>query len=138
VPRSAGGEEACRQARKDRDTGEDRGAAQAQHAAADPDMVGADEVGHRGHAAGIVSRQQPAAPSQLEMWVNGPYFCDGDVSYMSPLDSAATLSVMRTFRAYKSILDEAWFLEVLHASPRWIPSVTVSLVPRTKPFSIIA
>jgi len=58
--------------------------------------------------------------SQLEIWTDGPHFLDGDVSYMSPLDSAVTLSVMKTFRVYKAVLDHAWFLEVLHASPRWI------------------
>jgi hypothetical protein len=61
---------------------------------------------------------------QLTMLVDGPYFLDGDVSYLSPLDSAVTLSVMKTFRVYKPVLDQAWFLEVLHASPRWIGSVT--------------
>jgi hypothetical protein len=46
------------------------------------------------------------------------------VSYLSPLDSAVTLSVMKTFRIYKPVLDQAGFLEVLHASPRSIGSVT--------------
>jgi len=61
--------------------------------------------------------------AQLEYWVESPNFLDGDVSYMSPLDSAVTLSVMKTFRIYKPVLDQASFLEVLHASPRWIGSV---------------
>jgi len=58
--------------------------------------------------------------AQLERWAKGPYYLDGDVSYLSPLDSAVTLSVMKTFRIYKPALPQAWFLEVLHASPRWI------------------
>lgn len=62
--------------------------------------------------------------SQLAQWVAGPHFLDGDVSYMSPLDSAATLSIMKSFRIYKPVLDQAWFLEVLHASPRWIGAVS--------------
>jgi len=61
---------------------------------------------------------------QLEYWAGSPNFLDGDVSYLSPLDSAVTLSVMKTFRIYKPRLEQAWFLEVLHASPRWIGSVT--------------
>jgi hypothetical protein len=60
---------------------------------------------------------------QLDHWIESPFFLDGDVSYMSPLDSAVTLSVMKTFRVYKARLEQAWFLEVLHASPRWIGSV---------------
>jgi hypothetical protein len=62
--------------------------------------------------------------AQLAVLVDGPHFLDGDVSYLSPLDSAVTLSVMKTFRVYKPVLAQAWFLEVLHASPRWIGSVT--------------
>jgi hypothetical protein len=62
--------------------------------------------------------------AQLGAWSESRHFLDGDVSYLSPLDSAVTLSVMKTFRVYKPVLDQAWFLEVLHASPRWIGSVT--------------
>lgn len=61
---------------------------------------------------------------QLESWVGSPAFLDGDVSYLSPLDSAVTLSVMKAFRIYKPVLDQAWFFEVLHASPRWINAAT--------------
>jgi hypothetical protein len=61
---------------------------------------------------------------QLAKWVGSPAFLDGDVSYLSPLDSAATLSIMKTFRTYKPVLAQASFLEVLHASPRWIPTVS--------------
>jgi len=60
---------------------------------------------------------------QLTIFAASPHFLDGDVSYLSPLDSAVTLSAMKTFRIYKPVLDHAWFLEVLHASPRWIGSV---------------
>ncbi|MEN2470073.1 hypothetical protein [Burkholderia sp. GS2Y] len=66
--------------------------------------------------------------AQLDQWIAGPFFLDGDVSYLSPLDSAVTLSVMKTFRIYKPVLRDAGFLEVLHASPRWIGSVTSQTV----------
>jgi hypothetical protein len=74
---------------------------------------------------------------QLALWADGSHFLDGDTSYLSALDSAVTLSVMKQFRIYKPVLDQAWFLEVLHASPRWIPSVErlVQLFPRHTPFS---
>ncbi|PKU22384.1 hypothetical protein [Telmatospirillum siberiense] len=75
--------------------------------------------------------------AQVRMWTEGPHFRDGDVSYMGPLDSAATLSVMKTFRIYKPVLDQAWFLEVLHLSPRWINGGEVRLMPRDEPFSPI-
>jgi hypothetical protein len=89
---------------------------------------------------GAVAFERSAYPSagcfflnadQMARWVDSPGFLDGDVSYLSPLDSAATLSIMKAFRIYKPVLEHAWFLEVLHASPRWIPSVTqmVRLAP---------
>jgi len=69
--------------------------------------------------------------AQLAIWTASPGFLDGDVSFLSPLDSAATLSVMKAFRIYKPSLDHAWFLELLHASPRWIGSAAqqVRLMP---------
>lgn len=72
---------------------------------------------------------------QLSIFADNPHFLDGDVSYLSPLDSAVTLSVMKTFRVYKPVLEQAWFLEVLHASPRWIGSVTqmVTLASQAPP-----
>jgi hypothetical protein len=90
---------------------------------------------------GTVAFERSAYPSagcfflnadQLAAWVDSAAFLDGDTSYLSPLDSAATLSIMKTFRIYKPVLEQAWFLEVLHASPRWIPSVSeiVRLAPQ--------
>lgn len=65
---------------------------------------------------------------QLDRWVKSRNFLDGDTSYFgSPLDSAATLSIMKTFRIYKAVLGNAWFLEVVHASTRWIPKVSPTL-----------
>jgi hypothetical protein len=57
---------------------------------------------------------------QLAIWADSAAFRDRDVSYMSALDSAATLSIMKVFRIYKPVLDQAWFLEVQHVSPRWV------------------
>ena len=38
---------------------------------------------------------------QMETWASRSYFLDRDVSFVGPLESAATLGVMRTFRVYK-------------------------------------
>jgi predicted transcriptional regulator len=58
---------------------------------------------------------------QLDRWVKSRNFLDGDTSYLgNPLDSAATLSIMKTFRIYKAVLSNASFLEVVHTSARWI------------------
>jgi hypothetical protein len=59
-----------------------------------------------------IAFERPSYPSasgfflndeQLVMFVDGPHFLDGDVSYLSPLDSALRRSVMKTFRIYKPV-----------------------------------
>ena len=65
--------------------------------------------------------------TQLAFWADGPFFLDGDHSYLSVLDAAATLSVMKSFRIYKPVLEQAWFLEVSHVSPRWIEDVNARM-----------
>lgn len=52
--------------------------------------------------------------SQMEHWVNQPYFLDMDVSFISPLESSATLGLMKTFRVYKPSPKNANFLEIQH------------------------
>jgi hypothetical protein len=40
-------------------------------------------------------------PAQMEHWLEQPYFLDRDASFVGPLESAATLGIMRTFRVFK-------------------------------------
>jgi hypothetical protein len=54
------------------------------------------------------------AAEQMEHWANQPHFLDGDVSFFSPLESAATVGIMRTFRVYKPAAEVANFLEIQH------------------------
>lgn len=56
---------------------------------------------------------------QMNYWVQQPHFLDRDSSFFSPLESAATLGIMRTFRIYKSIPQQANFLEVEHYGNAW-------------------
>jgi len=72
---------------------------------------------------------------QRQIWLESPAFLDGDESYMSPLDSAATLSIMKTFRVYKPVLDHSWFFELRHFSPRWLDTVgyEARIAPRAQP-----
>jgi hypothetical protein len=51
---------------------------------------------------------------QMLAWSKQPYFLDRDTSFIGPLESAATLGVMRTFRVYKSAREHAGFLEIEH------------------------
>ena len=51
---------------------------------------------------------------QMESWARQPYFLDRDTRFIGPLESAATLGVMRTFRVYKAAAESAGFLEIEH------------------------
>ncbi len=51
---------------------------------------------------------------QMESWARHPYFLDRDTSFIGPLESAATLGIMRTFRIYKAAAESASFLEIEH------------------------
>jgi len=51
---------------------------------------------------------------QMESWARQPYFLNRDASFIGPLESAATLGVMRTFRVYKAAAESASFLEIEH------------------------
>jgi hypothetical protein len=51
---------------------------------------------------------------QMETWASRPYFLDRDTSFIGPLESAATLGIMRTFLVYKPAPESAGFLEIEH------------------------
>lgn len=51
---------------------------------------------------------------QMAYWTKQPYFLDGDTSFIGPLESAATLGIMRSFRIYKPARANANFLEIQH------------------------
>jgi hypothetical protein len=51
---------------------------------------------------------------QMEHWANQPHFLDRDTSFIGPLESAATLGVMKTFKIYKPAPAQASFLEIQH------------------------
>ncbi len=51
---------------------------------------------------------------QMDYWAKKPYFLDRDTSFISPLESAATLGIMKTFRVYKAASEQANFLEIQH------------------------
>lgn len=51
---------------------------------------------------------------QMEHWAKQPYFLDRDTSFIGPLESAATLGIMKTFKVYKPAPVNASFLEIQH------------------------
>ncbi|MEH2267167.1 MAG: calcium-binding protein [Nostoc sp.] len=52
--------------------------------------------------------------NQMAQWANQTYFLDRDISFVGPLESAATLGIMKTFRIYKTSPEQASFLEIQH------------------------
>lgn len=52
---------------------------------------------------------------QMEVWAEKPYFLDRSAAFYKALESAATLGILRTFRIYKPIANNADFLEIQHA-----------------------
>jgi len=56
--------------------------------------------------------------AQLAHWMAQPHWLDEDVSFVSPLESAATLGLTKTFSVYKP-LNPAAFLEVEHLDDRF-------------------
>jgi hypothetical protein len=53
--------------------------------------------------------------NQMAYWVKQEHFLDRDTSFVSPLESAATLGIMKTFRIYKTVPQQANFLEIQHS-----------------------
>jgi hypothetical protein len=52
--------------------------------------------------------------AQMEHWSRQPFFLDRDTSFVGPLESAATLGIMRAFRLYKGRPESAAFVEIEH------------------------
>jgi hypothetical protein len=51
---------------------------------------------------------------QMARWTRQPDFLDRSSSFVGPLESAATLGIMRAFRIYKPSRENASFLEIEH------------------------
>ena len=64
--------------------------------------------------AGVVSLTR----DQMSHWMKQPHFLNEDCRFVGPLESAATLGVMRTFRLYKPAIDQAGLFEIEHHGSR--------------------
>ena len=58
--------------------------------------------------------------AQLARWAAEPDFAVPSTAFCGPLESAATLGIMRHFRVYKPARENAAFLEVEHLDPRYL------------------
>lgn len=69
---------------------------------------------------------------QMAEWASKPYFLDRDTSFIGPLESAATLGIMRSFRVYKPAAADASFLEIQHFGTTFLSLIgnQISLLER--------
>ncbi len=58
--------------------------------------------------------------AQLARWAEQPEFAVPSAAFCGPLESAATLGIMRHFRIYKPARENAAFLEIEHLDPRYL------------------
>jgi hypothetical protein len=58
--------------------------------------------------------------SQMAHWAKQDYFMDMDTSFISPLESSASLGIMKTFRVYKPSPVNACFLEIQHFGDQFL------------------
>lgn len=61
--------------------------------------------------------------NQMAAWASRPYFLDRDAGFIGPLESAATLGPMRTFRTYKAAPECGAFLELEHAGSGFLSRI---------------
>ncbi len=57
---------------------------------------------------------------QMQHWAASPDFFKTDCSFAGPLESAASLGVMKHFRIYKPAAENAGFLEIQHLHNRYL------------------
>jgi len=57
---------------------------------------------------------------QMEAWMKRDDFGSRDASFVGPLESAATLGLMKTFHIYKPSIETASFLEIEHSGSNFV------------------
>jgi hypothetical protein len=70
---------------------------------------------------------------QMARWSAQPDFLRRESAFVGPLESAATLGIMRHFRAYKPAQENAGFLEVRHIHNRYLGVRRLDLGPAFAP-----
>jgi hypothetical protein len=58
--------------------------------------------------------------AQMDHWAGQPHFLDRDTGFVGPLESAATLGVLRTFEIYKPAPANLDFLVIQHFGTRYL------------------
>lgn len=69
---------------------------------------------------------------QFEYWVEQPHYNDLDMSWVGPLESAASLGIMKTFSIYKPAWQNANFLEICHFGDAYLQMIGTDFVINEK------
>jgi hypothetical protein len=59
----------------------------------------------------------------MEHWARQPGFLDRGTGFIGPLESAASLGVMRAFRVYKPARENLDFLQIRHGDDKHLQAV---------------
>ncbi len=62
---------------------------------------------------------------QMQTWIEQSHFGSRSTGFIGPLESAATLGIMKTFRIYKPAPENASFLEIEHFDSRFIRLIRI-------------
>ncbi|WP_126147854.1 calcium-binding protein [Synechococcus elongatus] len=60
---------------------------------------------------------------QLRYWCDQEHFLDMDIRYFGPLESAATLGLIKTFQVFKVAYTDSHFFEVQHFGNTWAQKI---------------
>lgn len=58
--------------------------------------------------------------TQMKIWTSEPHFLDEDVSFIGPLESNATLGLMKTFTVYKTTEADSDFVQIEHTGDAFL------------------
>jgi hypothetical protein len=61
--------------------------------------------------------------NQMKHWASQPDFLDRDPSFIGTLESAASLGIMKHFLVYKTIPQQASFLEIQHYGTKFLDTI---------------
>jgi hypothetical protein len=77
--------------------------------------------------------------AQMAHWSRQAHFLDRDTRFVGPLESAASLGVMKSFRVYKPARQHAGFLEIQHAGTSYLDllGTTVGVGPELSARSLV-
>lgn len=64
--------------------------------------------------------------AQLRMLIESPGFLDYDMSFVGPLESAASLAIMKRFRVYKVMEPHLHFFEIRHHATRFVNRLSIT------------